>query len=208
MKYYVYCHSEADTGRAFYIGKGQGRRAQKRKGRGEEWEKLVADHGLEIDYLFRTDDQELAFFVECEAIDVYRQRGERLINKSNGGEGCPGFKHSPEHIARLIGNKFSVGKPSPFKGKTHSVEARMKMSAVRKGRDCGNWKGKKRSLESRIKMSAARKGKPNYKRRVLSSEQVCEIRQNLGYRQIAEFARRFGVGESTIRRIRDGVRNV
>ncbi len=78
------------------------------------------------------------------------------------------------------------------------------MSEKRKGVDSGKWKGKKRSLESRMKMSAAKKGKPMRSLRKLSDEQVREIRATIGYRQIAEFARRYGVGESTIRRVRDG----
>ena len=43
-------------------------------------------------------------------------------------------------------------------------------------------------------------------RRVLTNEQVLEIRQKLGYRKIAMLSREYKVGESTIRRIRDGER--
>ena len=62
------------------------------------------------------------------------------------------------------------------------------------------------SDETKRKISQSRIGLIVKKRRVLSDEQVKEIRALLPNHYIAEIARRFSVGESTIRRIRDGER--
>jgi len=66
--------------------------------------------------------------------------------------------------------------------------------------------GKSITEEAKKKISQSLSKKPNLKNRVLTNEQVLEIRAALGYRNVAKLARQFGVGESTIRRIRDGER--
>lgn len=203
--YYIYQHRESDSGRIFYVGKGRHRRAWKSEKRNSAWTNVAKIHGFAPEILFRTDDQELAFFAEQETIDLYRSRGIGLTNLSNGGEGCPGYQHRQAHIDKLKGNRFGASSwGRTFKGKTHSDEAKRIMSEKRKGIDNGKWKGKKRSAESRLKMSIAKKGKPNIWARKLTHEQIKEIHETLDYRQIATFARRYKVGESTIRRIRDG----
>lgn len=200
VNFYVYRHARPD-GSIFYVGKGKGRRARAIDKRSPAWRK-AAENGFSIDYLAKNIDEDLAFLIEREAIDVYRRRGLHLVNISAGDTGCSGYRHTPEHIARLKGNAFGAAAwGKAFKGRTHSDETKRIMSEKRKGVDNGKWKGKKRSLESRMKMSAARKGKPLTKLRRLTDEQVREIRSTIGYRQIALFARRYGVGESTIRRI-------
>jgi hypothetical protein len=66
--------------------------------------------------------------------------------------------------------------------------------------------GYQHTEESKAKISKVRKGKIVLARRVLTVEQVLEIRPRIGYRNIAQLAREYVVGESTIRRIRDGER--
>ena len=89
-----------------------------------------------------------------------------------------------------------------FKNKKHTKESRQKMSYSRIGNK--NKSGTTLSEESKAKISAAMTGKIVLKKRLLTKEQVLEIRQRLGYRNIAMLAREYGVGESTIRRIRNG----
>jgi hypothetical protein len=91
-----------------------------------------------------------------------------------------------------------------FKGKKHTEESREKMSYAQIGNK--NKLGKKISEEAKEKIRQAKTGKPLIANRILTNEQVLEIRLALGYRNIAKLARQFGVGESTIRRIRDGER--
>ena len=62
------------------------------------------------------------------------------------------------------------------------------------------------SKETRSKISQSRTGLIVQKRRVLTDEQVREIRVLLPQHSIAALARKYGVGESTIRRLRDGER--
>lgn len=203
-RFYVYQHRRADTGAIFYVGKGQGRRAYKKVDRTDAW-RTAAANGYSVEFLIEGVDEDLAFLVEREAISVYRMRGIALVNISAGDTGCSGYKHTPEHIARLKGNRHGAASwGRTFKGKTHSEETKRLYSQMRAGKDNGKRKGTTRSLESRQKQSNARQGWQNIAARKLSVDQVREIRATLGYRQIASFARRYGVGESTIRRVRDG----
>ena len=203
MTFYIYQHRKADTNEIFYVGKGKGTRLNQSKGRNQYWHRVVAKHGFIAEYIAQNLDEELAFLAEMEAIDVYRRRGIKLVNVTDGGEGASGYKHTAKHKANLKGNKN--GETSwgmTFKNKKHTEESRQKMSYSRIGNK--NKSGTTLSEESKAKISAAMTGKIVLKKRLLTKEQVLEIRQRLGYRNIAMLAREYGVGESTIRRIRNG----
>ena len=205
MNFYVYQHRRNDCGAVFYVGKGHGQRMHKREKRNLYWQRVAAKHGFTSDLIANGLEEDLAFLVEQEAIDVYRRRGIVLTNMTDGGEGASGYRHTAKHKAKLRGNTFGAASWGlTFKGKNHSAEQKEIWSAKRAGVDNGGWKGKKRTEENRAKIRAAKIGVPNLTVRKLTEEHVKEIRATLGYRQIALFARRYGVGESTIRRIRDG----
>jgi imidazolonepropionase-like amidohydrolase len=125
---------------------------------------------------------------------------------TDGGEGASGYQHTQEHRAKMIGNEYwkSV-KTNGFKGKTHSDELKAKWAESRKGVTSPR-KGVVLSDETKQKISDARKGMIVLKRRKLNDNQVREVRILLESNTIAFIARQFGVGESTIRRIRDGER--
>jgi len=203
MTFYIYQHRKADTNEIFYVGKGKGTRLNQSKGRNQYWHRVVAKHGFVAEFIAQNLDEELAFLAEMEAIDVYKRRGIKLVNITEGGEGATGYKHTAEHIANLKGNKNGATSwGMTFKNKRHTEESRQKMSYARIGNK--NKSGTALSEESKAKISAAMTGKIVLKRRLLTKEQVLEIRQRVGYRNIAMLAREYGVGESTIRRIRDG----
>ena len=131
-----------------------------------------------------------------------------LTNMTDGGEGVSGFSHphTVEHKKKLKGNTYGSSTWGiTFKGKTHSDEQKEKWSHMRKGTPSPR-KGVTLTDETKEKIRIARTGKPVLSRRVLTNEQVLEIRQKLGYRNIAMLSREYKVGESTIRRIRDGER--
>jgi len=96
-------------------------------------------------------------------IQYFRDEGVRLVNMTDGGEGCFGYRGQ-------------AGKKNPFFGKHHSLEARQKMSAKRRGKKfspehCqhigeGN-KGKHHSAETCRKISLANKGK-------IKSAELCQ----------------------------------
>jgi hypothetical protein len=203
MNFYIYQHRKADTNEIFYVGKGKNTRLNQSKGRNEYWHRVVAKHGFIAEHIAQNLDEELAFLAEMEAIDVYRRRGIKLVNATDGGEGASGYKHTEEHKASLKGNKNGASSwGMTFKGKKHTKESCEQMSYARIGNK--NKAGTTLSEESKAKISAAMKGKIVLKKRSLSANKVLEIRQRVGYRNIAMLAREYGVGESTIRRIRDG----
>jgi group I intron endonuclease len=200
MNFYIYQHRKADTNEIFYVGKGKGTRLNQSKGRNQYWHRVVAKHGFVAEKIADHLDEELAFLAEMECIDLYRRRGIQLVNHTDGGEGVSGYKHTEQHKAKLKGNTFGKGSMS-FLGKKHTEESCQKMSYARIGNK--NKLGKKISEESKEKMRQSKLGKPILAKRILSQEQVLEIRQRIGYRNIAMLAREYNVGESTIRRIRD-----
>jgi group I intron endonuclease len=201
--FYVYIHIRKDTGNVFYVGKGRGQRMFQKKGRNPLWINIVNKHGYEVVKIADNLTEEQAFDLEKEKIAEYRNAGYELANMTDGGEGSSGYKHTEEHKAKLKGNGFGHETWGlTFLGKKHTAESKAKMSYARMGNS--NKKGKKISEEGRKRISESKLGKPVLARRVLTPEQVKEIRAELGYRNIARLARKYSVGESTIRRIRDG----
>jgi len=138
-------------------------------------------------------------------IACMKDMGIELANMTEGGEGCIGFSHphTEEHKAKMKGNSYGASAWGlTFKGKKHSAESKEKMSYVRIGNK--NKAGTTLSEESKAKISKAMKGKIVLAKRVLTAKQVLEIKSRIGYRNIAMLAKEYKVGESTIRRIRDG----
>ena len=204
--YLVYQHRKADTNEIFYVGKGRKRRAKQVYGRNPYWHNVVNKHGFVVEIIKDNIDEEFALLIEKEAIDVYKRRGIKLVNLTNGGEGSSGYKHTEEHKGKMKGNTYGSsvwGKN--FKGCHHSEETKAKWSISRIGNT--NKKGTKLSKESKQKISQSRKGKPLLKRRILIDEQVRQIRKDLcEMNTLVSIAKKYNVGESTIRRIRDGER--
>jgi len=164
--FYVYEHRRVDTGAVFYVGKGRGYRARTFSNRGKWWDKVVKKaNGLTVHYPVVGVDEEFALFAEMELIDVYRKRGIKLVNISDGGEGTTGWVPS-EETRRKIGeaNKHTPktsGERHGMFGKKHSLESRAKMSESRKGMFAGDRHpmfGKKHTAETKEKISAAKKG--------------------------------------------------
>ena len=201
--HYTYSHNKPD-GTPFYIGKGSGRRAFTKR-TNPYWKNIVAKYGYEVQILSHWDTEKEALNHEVLLIACMKDMGIELCNLTEGGEGATGYQHSEEHKASLKGNTYGASTWGlTFKGKKHSEESRAKMSYMRIGNK--NKLGKKISEKSKAKISASNLGKPKFKKRVLTAEQVLEIRPRIGYRNIAQLAREYNVGESTIRRIRDGER--
>ena len=202
MNFYIYQHRKADTNEIFYVGKGKGRRFKQIFGRNDYWHRVVNKHGFTSEIIKNDLDEELALCAEIECIDVYKRRGIKLVNATDGGEGSSGYKHTEQHKEKLKGNFFGESSWGlNFKGKKHTKESKEKMSYARIGNK--NKAGTTLSAESKEKISKAMKGKIVPSKRVLTDKEVKEIRENLGYRNIAKLARQYNVGESTIRRIKN-----
>jgi group I intron endonuclease len=202
MNFYIYQHKKADTNEIFYVGKGKGGRYKQIFGRNDYWQRVVNKHGFTTEIIKNGLDEELALFAEIECINVYKRRGIKLVNATDGGEGSSGYKHTEQHKEKLKGNSYGeLSWGLTFKGKKHTQESKEKMSYARIGNK--NKAGTTLSEESKEKISKAMKGKIIPSKRVLTDNEVREIRANLGYRNIAKLAKKYGVGESTIRRIRN-----
>jgi group I intron endonuclease len=202
----VYQHRKADTNEIFYVGKGTTKRSKQSSGRSEYWHRTANKHGFIVEIIKDNIDEEFAFFIEKEAIDVYRKRGIKLVNITDGGEGSSGYKHTEKHKAKLKGNTYgSSAWGKNFKGCKHSLQTRQKWSEIRKGNT--NKLGTKLSEESKKKISDSNKGKPKLSKRILTDEQVRQIRKDLCEMDtLVSIAKKYNVSESTIRRIRNGER--
>lgn len=103
-------HIRASDGKIFYVGKGKGSRDNSRSGRSAHWRNTVAKHGLIIKRIFTEMSEDEAYQNEIEVIKLMREKGEKLCNIANGGNGgLSGIKLSAEHIEKLRAAK--IGKP-------------------------------------------------------------------------------------------------
>jgi hypothetical protein len=124
--FYTYAHTKPD-GTIFYIGKGSKRRAWKTHKRNSHWKSIVKkyeDFGVEILAHWSTEKE--AFDHEVLLIESFTDLGYSLANKTSGGEGASGYKHSD--IVKLkmkhttseeTKKKISIARKSKYTGKNH-----------------------------------------------------------------------------------------
>jgi hypothetical protein len=126
--YYTYAHTKPD-GTIFYIGKGAKRRAWKTCGRNIHWKAIVQKYkSFNVEILANWDTEAQAFDHETLLISCFTDLGYNLANKTNGGEGAAGFKHSEEtklkmkHItSEKTKLKISLGRKGKYSGKNHPL---------------------------------------------------------------------------------------
>lgn len=182
--HYVYEHWRPDKDVCFYVGKGKGGRANDmRNGRNSHHKEIQEELGrlgmcVEVRLVKdgMTNKDSLSF--EVERISFWKSLGVILANKSRGGEGCSGYKHTPEAIAKCV--NFHTGRK-------RSAETCRKISKKLKGRKVDPAhiekmaqanRGKKRppfSAEHRAKIGAINKG-----RKMPSHVRDALIRANTG----------------------------
>ena len=163
MHYYTYAYLREDK-TPYYIGKGKGNRAYKKK-RGKI---NPPKDKSRIIFLKQNLTEAEAFKHEIYMIGVFGRKdlGTGILhNRTDGGDGTSGWVPSEETRRKmseaLIGNTYMVGKTlseetkrkmsDTRKGKTHSEETKRKQSEAQKG--------KIRSEEHRRKLSEVNKGK-------------------------------------------------
>lgn len=95
-KYYVYLHRRASDNKPFYVGKGSRYRAWDFSRRNPHWQNIKNKHGVIVDILFENLAEEDAFQIEKDTILEFTYFGYSLCNKTAGGEGISGHKHSKE----------------------------------------------------------------------------------------------------------------
>ena len=100
--FYVYEHIRLDTNQVFYVGKGSSERINSKRDRNIYWNNIVNKCiNFKSNILLETNDEDFSFFVEEEVIDLYKKRGIKLSNLTNGGEGISGLKHSKESKEKM-----------------------------------------------------------------------------------------------------------
>jgi hypothetical protein len=175
-RFYTYAYLREDR-TPYYVGKGTGKRIYSK----EKNINLPKDKSRII-FLKQNITEKEAFKHEIYMIAVFGRKDLGtgiLYNRTNGGDGISGFKHSqksknemsekrrgknnafygkkhlPETIKRLSENKKGkyVGDKNPFYEKNHSQETKDKISRANKGRVL--------SIELRNEMSKRVKGENN-----------------------------------------------
>jgi hypothetical protein len=166
--FYTYAHYKPEGG-LFYIGKGKRRRAYQMDGRNSHWQNIVHKYGKpHVELLASWKTEEEAFSHEKLLIASFRDMGFVLANKSDGGEGSSGYKHTEESkrknsLAKMGHTPWNKGKigimPEPWnKGLTTPLEVRQKQSIAKQGKPSPR-KGVVLSDEIKANMSASKIGK-------------------------------------------------
>lgn len=159
--FYTYAHYKPDNS-VFYIGKGRGRRAWEKSSRSKRWKQLVqevGDHKVEILAQWSTEQE--AFDHEIFLIACFRDMGVDLINVSKGGYGASGYRHRDDVLAHL--SEIRVGSKNSFFGKSHSEEAKKRISKAKKANPSKPWLGKPRDEETKRKISESLTGRVGHK---------------------------------------------
>jgi len=202
MEYYTYAYLREDK-TPYYIGKGKGNRAYRRKRNDIKPPKDKS----RILILKKNLTEEEAFKHEVYMIAVFGRKdlGTGILhNRTDGGEGMSGFTHSEETKRKMMektvpeNSRKKISKA--LKGRTFSVEHRRKLSDAQRGEKSHSY-GKIASEETRRKLSIARKGdkNPNYgkitseeTRRKLSEAHKGQIPHNKGMSTTEETRRKIG----------------
>jgi NUMOD3 motif len=125
LRFYCYAHVRKDTGEVFYIGKGALARSADSRQRSSHWKNVVAKAGGFTILRSRPMTEADAFAREIRMIAKGREAGGPLVNKTDGGEGASGHKHSDEARGKMS---------AALTGKTKTDAQRRAMSLSRKGR--------------------------------------------------------------------------
>ena len=151
MYYYTYAYLREDR-TPYYIGKGQGNRAYKRR----KTDIKPPKDKSRIIFLKQNLTEEEALKHEVYMIAVFGRKdlGTGILhNRTDGGDGASGLIHSEE-------TKRKIGKAQ--KGKIVSEESKRKMSEAKKGEN-NPFYGKSPSEETKIKIGEASKGRTHSK---------------------------------------------
>jgi len=125
--FYVYEHTRNDTGECFYIGKGCGRRYKVHTKKPQWWKNIVNKAGYTPKIIANNLTNQEANNFEVLLIKKARDAGIKLINKTDGGGGIFGYRHTKEAKEKIrnarIGIKLSKETIEKFqsqiRGKNH-----------------------------------------------------------------------------------------
>ena len=100
--FYVYLHRRKSDNKVLYVGKGSGNRAYSKDSRNSHWKNTVTKHGYFVEIVFEELTEEEAFSLEKDTILEFTYFGYPLTNKTEGGEGISGYKHTTDSKLKMI----------------------------------------------------------------------------------------------------------
>ena len=183
--YYVYAWYYVDTGEIFYIGKGKNNRYKERKvHRNQFFKNILAKHKENVDakILESNMTESVALAREKQLISEYWKIGQCKANLHEGGcGGNTGNYNNPERSRKLSESaKKRTGSKNSMYGRTHSADARLKISQANIGKHLTEEHIRKLiavntgriKTESELrKLSLANKGRKHSKMQTLHNKQ-------------------------------------
>lgn len=201
--FYVYVHAKPD-GDVFYVGKGSWSpkkaygRSKSTENRNIIWRRTVEKYGgFTSTVVAEFFDEAAAFEYEAALIaeSGRRDRGGRLCNLTDGGEGAVGRLVSAGAIERrkaTMATRPKVVRPGPMTGKRHTEERKAAIGRAVSGSKNG-MHGKSHSAEARAKMVAAKLANRPRARKVVDTP------TGIVYPSVREAARQLGLNQNTLK---------
>jgi hypothetical protein len=178
---YLYRHIRLDKNEPFYIGIGtQKKRCYVNCKRNNHWHNITDKTEYRVDIIFDDLTLEEAKEKEKEFISLYGKKlnGGTLVNLTDGGDGCWGYKATEEQLEKRVKR---MTENNHFKGKKHTPESLEKMRLAKLG--------VKRPKEGYIKRAEKMKNYVGFKH--WNSKPVLDIETGVYYgsvREAAEYA--------------------
>ena len=98
-KYLVYRHRNRCTKDVFYVGVGDRGRAYDETNRSKEWKEKMNECYFDVEIVAKNLPRDLAFKIEKAVIESYGFNN--LVNKTKGGVGSLGMKHTKESKLKI-----------------------------------------------------------------------------------------------------------
>jgi hypothetical protein len=192
-KFYVYRHSFPDG--SMYVGKGCGSRAYAfgKNKRGELWLRTASKYGMpKAEFLIKNVSEDLAYFIEEEAVTLYKERGHNLRNLAPGGRGpqsgmigklSPNFgrRHTEEWSLMMSEKNSGIG--NPHFGMTHSEKSKIIISKTTKDSWSKNYEkmrsinvGRKHTKEHNEKIGLACAAMSKESRDIIKTKNTGKVR--------------------------------
>lgn len=167
-KFYTYFHTRNDTGVVFYVGKGNGNRANSFY-RNKHWVNIAKKHGRSVHIAMYHEDEQSAFEHEKLLIACFRDMSIPLCNRTNGGDGPTGLVHTAAtkekmklaHTGRKASEETKEKMRLSSSGVRHTPESLIKIGLASARRT--------HSYATRLKMSKSHTGK------IVSSETCAKL---------------------------------
>jgi hypothetical protein len=104
MRQLVYLHKNRCTNEVFYVGVGNMSRAYDESNRSKEWKENISECYFNVEIIAKNLSKEIAFKIERSLIEMYGLKN--LVNKTKGGVGALGYKHTDETKIKIANGQL------------------------------------------------------------------------------------------------------